>query len=144
MLPEINSTREAKDFARLYVLALCIWREARGETFRGKMLVGATIRNRVEDKRWPNTYEGVITQRLQFSAFNPNDPNAVKYPSTSPLEHPPEDTAWLGCLQAAGMILASHTTATTANHYHVKTITPNWHDESKIVDREGAHVFLEL
>lgn len=144
MLPEINSTREAKDFARLYILALCIWREARGETFRGKLLVGTVIRNRVEDKRWPNTYEGVITQKWQFSAFNPGDPNAVLYPSTSLLGHPPEDSAWLGCVQAAGMVLASRAKATQANHYHTLAVMPKWHDASKIVDREGAHVFLEL
>lgn len=140
----INSTREAKDFARLYILALCIWREARGESFRGKLLVGTVIRNRVHDKRWPNTYEGVITQRLQFSAFNPNDPNAVKYPYTGVLSNGPEDAAWYDCVQAAGMVLASQTTATKANHYHTLAVMPPWHDAAKIVDREGAHVFLEL
>lgn len=143
-MSEINSTREAKDFARLYLLALCIWREARGETFRGKMLVGAVIRNRVQDKRWPNTYEGVITQRLQFSAFNPGDPNAVLYPHTGLLSKSAEDAAWLGCVQAAGMVLASSTPMTRANHYHTLAVQPPWHDETKVVDREGAHVFLEL
>lgn len=143
-MPGINSIREAKDFARLYVLALAIWREARGETFRGKLLVGTVIKNRVEDVRWPVTYEGVITQRWQFSAFNPNDPNAVMYPRTGILSHPSEDSAWLGCVQAADIVLSSREKATRANHYHSTAVMPGWHDESKVVDREGAHIFLEL
>lgn len=144
MLPEINSVREAKDFALLYILALCIWREARGETFRGKLLVGWTIRNRVEDVRWPNTYEGVITQKWQFSAFNPHDPNAVKYPPTSDEPNPMENAAWLSCVQAAHMVLSGTTPLAKSNHYHSTAVMPNWHDASKIVEREGAHVFLEL
>ena len=33
------------------------------------------IRNRVESKRFPNTYKEVVLQRKQFSSWNTNDPN---------------------------------------------------------------------
>lgn len=36
------------------------------------------IRNRVESPRFPNTYEGVILQPKQFSAFNPYTTGAVR------------------------------------------------------------------
>ena len=139
----MTTVREAKYFARLYILALCIWRQARGESFRGKLLVGFTIKNRVKDPRWPRTYEGVITQKWQFSAFNPSDPNAVKYPNTGE-ENPVEDAAWLECVKVAETVLNSSTSITSANHYHTKNIKPSWSDEASIVDREGNHIFLTL
>lgn len=120
-----------------FLLALCIWREARGESYRGKLLVGATIRNRVEDKRWPNTYAGVITQRMQFSAFNLGDPNALKFPGDG-------ETAWAESVRAADEILAAATVPTTANHYHTTAVTPVWSRADKVVEMEGSHVFFRL
>lgn len=69
------------DLLRTFALSLCVWREVRGESLLGKLLVAQTIENRVSDPRWPDTYHGVITQRLQFSAFNAGDPNALLFPS---------------------------------------------------------------
>lgn len=140
---QVTTIKEAKDFARLFILALCIWREARGESFRGKLLVGFTIKNRVKDPRWPNTYEGVITQRWQFSAFNPSDPNAILYPSTG-AENPLEDAAWLECVKAAETVLNSTSSMTSANHYYAKNINPSWSRAEAVVEREGNHVFLSL
>lgn len=119
-----------------FLLALCIWREARGESYRGKVLVGTTIRNRVEDTRWPNTYAGVITQRMQFSSFNLGDPNALKFPMEG-------DAAWAESLRAADDVL-SGAPMTTANHYHTLAVTPVWSRPDKIVATEGSHVFFQL
>lgn len=124
-------------FLTRFLLALCIWREARGESYRGKLLVGTTIRNRVEDQRWPDTYPGVVTQRMQFSAFNLGDPNVIKFPVEG-------EAAWRDCVQAADEVLAAATPITTANHYHTKTSTPVWSKPTAIVDVEGAHVFYAL
>jgi spore germination cell wall hydrolase CwlJ-like protein len=120
-----------------FLLALCIWREARGESYRGKLLVGATIRNRVEDRRWPNTYAGVITQRMQFSAFNLGDPNALKFPIEG-------DPAWGDAVLAADETLRAETLLTNANHYHTKAVTPVWSRADAMVDVEGEHVFFRL
>jgi len=63
------------------LLALCIWREARGETHAGKFAVGCSIRNRVQHPRWwGRDYRSVILDPWQYSSFNANDPNANKYP----------------------------------------------------------------
>lgn len=122
---------------RRFALALCVWREARGETLLGKLLVCQVIENRVTDPRWPDTYIGVITQPLQFSAFNKNDPNVTAYPSET-------DRAWPDCVAAADLILAAPSPITHATHYCVKTLRPAWCDEQKIVAREGNHIFLRL
>lgn len=127
-----------RDLNRLYVLALCVWREARGESELGMRLVAQTIRNRVDDKRWPNTYVGVITQPWQFSAFNANDPNVTKYPDDA-------DAAWPKCVAAAQAVLdSSGNPFTTANHYCVNTLKPAWFDQNRVVAQEGNHVFLSL
>lgn len=44
--------------------------EAAGEPLEGKLAVGFVARNRLYDKRWPNTWKGVIFQKLQFSCMN--------------------------------------------------------------------------
>lgn len=120
-----------------FLLALCVWREARGETARGKRLVAQVIKNRVADKRWPNTYDGVITQPWQFSSFNKTDANAYVFPTST-------DASWPDCLAAADEVLANTTPITTANHYHVVGLDPAWRDASKVVDTEGHHVFYYL
>lgn len=127
----------ASDLLRHFALALCVWREARGETLLGKLLVAQTIENRVTHARWPETYVGVITQRLQFSAFNAGDPNALLFPMET-------DRAWADCVAAAALVISAPSPLTTANHYHTTGVAPLWANASKIVAREGAHVFYAL
>ena len=81
----------------LILLMLCIWREARGETFEAKHAVGWVIRNRAmkPGKQWyGNDWEEVILKPWQFSSFNANDPNAAKFPL-------PTDPAFGACLLTA-------------------------------------------
>lgn len=44
-----------------------LYHESRGEPLKGIVLVGETVINRMEDRRWPSTACGVIYQRKQFS-----------------------------------------------------------------------------
>lgn len=120
-----------------FSLALCVWREGRGESQLGKVLIAQVVENRVNDSRWPDTYVGVITQPLQFSSFNRNDPNSVKFPREN-------DSEWLECVNAADTVLRSVQSFTTANHYHTKNIMPSWADPKKITNKEGNHVFYRL
>lgn len=122
---------------RRFVLALCVYREARGESPRGKRLVAQVIENRVQDKRWPDTYVSVVTQPWQFSSFNAADPNVSKFPSET-------DPAWPECVRAADAVLESAEPFTDANHYHTDAVSPAWKDETKIVAREQHHVFYHL
>ena len=54
----------------LYLLAKCIYAEARGEVYVGKVAVGAVILNRVASPDFPNTVYGVIYQPWAFTAVH--------------------------------------------------------------------------
>jgi spore germination cell wall hydrolase CwlJ-like protein len=122
---------------RRFALALCIYREGRGEPMQGKLWIGQTVKNRVDDTRWPDTYIGVITQPFQFSAFNRTDPNVTVFPHE-------EEPAWEACVLAADQVIDAPTPFTTANHYHVHGLEPAWADSRKIVGVAGRHVFYAL
>jgi spore germination cell wall hydrolase CwlJ-like protein len=52
-----------------------IWGEARGEGATGMRAVAHVIRNRVKDGRWGSTPAAVCLAPMQFSCWNPHDPN---------------------------------------------------------------------
>ncbi len=52
------------------LLAKLIAAEARGESYRGQVAVGAVVLNRVEHASFPDTIAGVIYQRGAFSCVN--------------------------------------------------------------------------
>ena len=54
----------------LYLLAKCIYAEARGESYTGQVAVGAVILNRVASSKFPNTIAGVIYQKNAFTAVS--------------------------------------------------------------------------
>ena len=54
----------------LYLLAKCIYAEARGESYTGQVAVGAVILNRVASSKFPNTIAGVIYQQNAFTAVS--------------------------------------------------------------------------
>ncbi|MFW0755465.1 cell wall hydrolase [Pseudomonas sp. H11T01] len=61
------------------ILVRTLWGEARGEGLAGRIAVGWTIRNRVNDGKakswWGEGYAGVCLKVWQFSCWNKNDPN---------------------------------------------------------------------
>ena len=54
----------------LYLLAKCIYGEARGESYTGQVAVGAVVLNRVKSSQFPNTISGVIYQKGAFTAVS--------------------------------------------------------------------------
>lgn len=123
-----------------FLLALCVWREARGETDRGMRLVAQVIVNRSTDplRRWPRTIPDVILQPLQFSSFNHNDPNATLLPRS-------DDPTWPRCVAVLQPIFDTfQPPITKANHYHVRGLEPSWADPAKVTEVEGRHVFYCL
>ena len=67
----------------VYLLAKCIHAEARGESYVGKVAVGAVILNRVASPDFPNTIYGVIYQPWAFTAVHDGqinlEPNSEAY-----------------------------------------------------------------
>ena len=56
--------------ADTYLLARCIYGEARGESYTGQVAVGAVVLNRVKHPDFPNTISGVIYQKHAFTAVS--------------------------------------------------------------------------
>ena len=54
----------------IYLMAKMIHAEARGESDRGQLAVGAVIMNRLKSGTFPNTISGVLYQKNQFTAVN--------------------------------------------------------------------------
>ncbi len=136
-LDHVALMAEANALLSRFMVALCVYREASNQPYNGKVLVAQVIRNRVEDKRWPDTYTGVITQKLQFSSFNLGDPNNSRWPKEN-------DQAWLDCLQAVDEVLSESEPITLANHYHTKAVKPSWANPLKVTEVEGDHIFYNL
>ncbi len=53
-----------------YLLAKCIYAEARGEPYTGQVAVGAVILNRVRSSKFPNSISGVIYQPYAFTCVS--------------------------------------------------------------------------
>ena len=51
-----------------YLLARCIYAEARGEPYVGQVAVGAVVLNRVKSSKFPNSIAGVIYQSYAFTS----------------------------------------------------------------------------
>lgn len=58
---------EQKKTNDVKLLAALIYCEAGNQPYNGKVAVGAVVLNRMESRRFPNTLEGVIYQRGQFT-----------------------------------------------------------------------------
>ncbi len=62
------STETTNASSDIYLLARCVYGEARGEVYLGKVAVAAVILNRVDDANFPNSISGVIYQPGAFDA----------------------------------------------------------------------------
>jgi cell wall hydrolase len=100
------------------LVALCIWREARGEMQMGKLAVGCVIRNRINaNSFFGHDWRNVILKPYAFSSFNVNDPNADKWPED-------DEADWLDCVQAAQDVMDDHPDVTNgALYYYSKPLT---------------------
>lgn len=127
------------DDYRSILLALAIYREARGESDEAMLAVAWTIRNRTQDarNRWPKTVEGVILQPWQFSSFNLNTTDAV-FPKS------PEDAAWLRCCAVADGLEATTDPTDGAQFYHsipYGQMIPKWAQDYPLTATIGAFRF---
>lgn len=142
MTYQLDDVLAAHDIA---LLADCVWREARGEPYEGKVAVAEVILERWRDRRWPGTIADVVLQPYQFSCYNPKDPNVALRPKR-------ESRAFVECCAAAAEALNGSDRTEGANHYLNKALTkqirggslPPWYDPDKITAEIGRHVFLRL
>lgn len=67
-----SSTTTASDVSNsdLYLLSCCVYGEARGESYTGKVAVAAVVLNRVASSKFPNSISGVIYQSGAFTCVS--------------------------------------------------------------------------
>lgn len=65
-----TTTANKLNSSDLYLLSCCIYGEARGESYTGKVAVGAVILNRVKSSSFPNSVSGVIYQKGAFTCVD--------------------------------------------------------------------------
>ena len=111
----------------LYLLAKCVYAEARGESYVGQVAVAAVILNRVESEKFPNTIAGVIYQPNAFTAFSDGQIN---------LE--PNQTAYNAARDALN---GWDPTYGSLYYYNASTATSSWIYSRKTVVTIGNHVF---
>ena len=127
------------------LLALCLWREARGELYDTKVCVAWSIRNRVQKPGWwGSSWETVVLMPFQYSSFNHGDPNAAKLPHSS-------DPTFQDCLAIAGKLYAEPPTipdptggATSYFDMSLDTDPPKWATDGsqvKTLDMGRLHFY---
>ncbi len=111
----------------LYLLAKCIYAEARGESYTGQVAVGAVVLNRVASSSFPNTISGVIYQKNAFTAVSDGQIN---------LE--PDKTAMNAASDAMN---GWDPTYGCIYYYNPAVATSSWIFGRKTVTTIGKHVF---
>ena len=119
-----NSSTSNND---LYLLAKCVYAEARGESYTGQVAVAAAILNRVKSASFPNTIAGVIYQPYAFTAVSDGQIN---------LE--PNQTAYNAARDALN---GWDPTYGAIYYYNPKTATSKWIYSRKTTIQIGKHVF---
>ena len=131
----IQTPQDFNLFYRMFLEALCLWREARGESRDGKIGVLSVIRNRAADPRWPDNTSDVILQRKQFSSFNLGEPNSILFPKET-------DPSWLECVE---VVMSDPPDVTDGAVYYFADYIPApwWSKNLTITVKIGRHVFLK-
>jgi spore germination cell wall hydrolase CwlJ-like protein len=116
-------------------LALALYFEARSEPLQGQIAVGQVILHRVEDRRFPDTVCGVVTQRNQFSFYWDGRP-----------DKPYEKAAWEKAQLMASALLSGESAIKdfSAGATHYATVgTHRYWMQGMSGHRIGNHVFYK-
>ena len=122
-----SSSSNKQTSSDLYLLAKCVYAEARGESYTGQVAVAAVILNRVKSASFPNTIAGVIYQPWAFTAVHDGqinlEPNQTAYNAARDAMNGWDPT--YGCLY----------------YYNPRTATSKWIYSRQQVVTIGSHVF---
>jgi N-acetylmuramoyl-L-alanine amidase len=121
------------------LLALVLWREARGEGYTGMRAVAHVIRNRVVATHLPDQWEDVIERAKQFSSMTAaGDPMLIQWPKQP-------DAAFEQAMQIAELVYDgtdADITGSATQYANLHVCSPNW-DFAKLTQTVviGAHTF---
>lgn len=123
----LSTTSSNQSSSDLYLLAKCVYAEARGEPYEGKVAVAAVILNRVKSSEFPNTIAGVIYQPYAFTAVTDGqinlEPDKSAYNAARDAMNGWDPT--YGCLF----------------YYNPAKTTSKWIYSRQVVTTIGDHVF---
>lgn len=122
-----NNSSSQYTSSDLYLLAKCIYAEARGESYTGQVAVGAVILNRVRSSAFPNSISGVIYQKNAFTAVSDGQINLS-----------PDKTAMNAAQDAMN---GWDPTYGCLYYYNPAVATSSWIFGRKTVTTIGKHVF---
>lgn len=112
----------------LECMALNVYHEARGESFKGKVLVARTVLNRVAHKDFPATICDVVYQPYQYSwTLKKRLPQ-------------PNETHYMEAIRA---VYASLSDRSSALYFHATHIRPPWASQKSLLEKEGNHIFYK-
>lgn len=123
------------------LLALTIWREARGEETDAQIAVAWCVRNRVERASWwGRDYISVLAKKWQFSSLtDPKDRQLTTWPG-------PGDAAFEQCLQIAEGVMVGFfgPPLRGADSYHDLSIpAPAWTKTARCCGQIGRLIFYD-
>jgi len=142
-------TGNFKDDTEEMILARAIFGEGRSLPDEGKIAIAWSIRNRVDDKRWPDNYHDVILQKSQYSAFRKIDPNWEYVINPFYKINSKQLAAWKRCYEIAGLVMSGKIKDPTGgvNHYFSDYIDyPSWtkSKNAKFIMKIGNTLFYNL
>ena len=111
----------------VWLLAKLIAAEARGETYRGQVAVGAVVLNRVSHASFPDSISGVIYQKGAFDCVTDSNWNVS-----------PTDTAKKAAQDALN---GWDPTGGAIYYYNPKTASNGWIRTRPVLTQIGNHLF---
>jgi len=135
-------TRTPWQWWEVCLLALVIWREARGAQHDARIAVACSIRTRVDHPRWwGNDYVSVITKKWQYSSMAATgDPQLITYPQAN-------DHVFEECLRIADLVhdRSMNSPLKGADSYHDISIpAPKWATDDCFVGQIGRLRFFSV
>ena len=113
----------------VYLLAKIIAAEARGESYKGQVAVGAVVLNRVEHASFPDSISGVVYQAGAFSAVRDSNWNVA-----------PDETAKKAARDA---INGWDPTGGAIYYYNPSKTSNQWIRTRPVITTIGRHVFCK-
>jgi spore germination cell wall hydrolase CwlJ-like protein len=139
----------------IYLMALCIWAEARNQGLEGMQAVGSVILNRASHPGWwGKDTKGVILAPMQFSWLNADDPMRAKAMDVAEyfVDRLHADCSLRNAWWIAKGLLetwpetgqpALYSNVGKATHYHVASMPnpPAWRLQMTVVKQIKDHIF---
>ena len=104
-----------------------VYHEARGETFKGMILVARTTLNRAKHPKFPRKVCDVVYQPYQFS-WTLNKQKITDRESWN---------------RAANAVFAALTHQSPALYFHATYVQPTWAKHKQRLEKEGNHIFYK-